>query len=96
MFDAVQNLVILALWVLFGGVKIWAFVDCLRRPTQAFTAVGRLTKPVWLLITGVAALTGLLPGLTIGLLGIAGLVGAMVYLFGIRPRIIEITGGGYR
>jgi hypothetical protein len=91
-FGAVQDLVVLVLWVLFGVVKIWALVDCARRPTHAFTAVGRLNKTFWLIIVGVAALTALLPALTLGLIGIAGLVAALVYLFGVRPRIIEITG----
>lgn len=92
-FGAVQDVVVLVLWVLFGAVKIWALVDCVRRPPHAFTAVGRLNKTFWLIIIGASALTALLPGLTLGLLGIAGLVASMVYLFGIRPRIIEITGG---
>ena len=36
MFDLTQNLVITVLWIVFGVVKIWAFVDCVRRPAQAF------------------------------------------------------------
>lgn len=93
LFDATQNLVVLVLWVLFGIVKIWALVDCLRRPPQAFPAVGRVSKVLWLVLTAAAALTGLLPGLTIGIIGIAGLVVALVYLFDVRVRIAEITGG---
>jgi hypothetical protein len=36
-------------------------------------------------------LTGFLPGLTLGILGIAGLVIALVYLFEVRPKIIAIV-----
>ena len=92
-FSTALDLITLVLWVVFGVVKAWAFIDCLRRPAAAFPAVGRLAKWVWLLLTGAAALTGLVPGLTIGLFGIAGLISALVYLVDVRPRIAEITGG---
>ena len=62
MFDLTQNLVITVLWVVFGVVKIWAFVDCVRRPAAAFPAVGRVSKVLWLILTGVAMLTGFIPG----------------------------------
>lgn len=91
MFDLTQNLVITVLWVVFGVVKIWAFVDCARRPAQAFPAVGRVSKVLWLLLTGIAMLTGLIPGLTLGIIGIAGVIVALVYLFDVRVRIAEIT-----
>jgi len=91
MFDTVQGLVILALWVVTLAVKAYAFVDCLRRPAEAFPAVGRQTKILWLVITGLAALTGILPSLTLSIIGIAGTVVALVYLFDIRTKIIDIT-----
>ena len=81
----------LALWILTLGVKAFAFVDCLRRRSDAFPAIGRQTKTLWLILTGLAALTGLVPNLTLSIFGIAGIVIALVYLFDIRPRIIEIT-----
>ena len=92
LFDATQNLVVLVLWVLFGIVKIWAFIDCVRRPAEAFPAVGRVSKVLWLILTGAAALTGLIPNLTIGIIGIAGIVVALVYLFDVRVRIVDILG----
>ena len=91
MFDLTQNLVELILWIVFGVVKIWAFVDCVRRPTEAFPAVGRVSKLLWVLLTGVAMLTGFIPGLTLGIIGIAGVVVALVYLFDVRVKIAEIT-----
>lgn len=92
MFDAVQNLVVLVLWVLFLVVKGYAFIDCIRRPTAAFPAVGRQSKILWGILTGVSLLTGLLPNLTLNLLGIAGMVASLIYLFDVRPKIREITG----
>jgi len=91
MFGAVQDLVMLALWVITLGVKAFAFVDCLRRRPDAFPAVGRQTKVLWVILTGLAALTGVLPQLTLTIFGIAGIVIALIYLFDIRPRIIDIT-----
>lgn len=88
-----QNVVILALWLITLAAKGVAFVDCLRRPAAAFPAVGRKSKVLWLVLTGLALLTGLLPGFTLNLLGIAGIVIAMIYLFDVRTRIIDLTGG---
>lgn len=93
LFDFTQNLVELVLWVLFGIVKIWAFVDCVRRPAAAFPAVGRVSKVLWLILTGIAALTGLLPGFTLNIIGIAGIVVALIYLFDVRARIADLMGG---
>ncbi|HEV8025208.1 MAG TPA: DUF2516 family protein [Candidatus Nanopelagicales bacterium] len=92
MFGAVQDVVVIALWVVLLGLKGFAFVDCLRAPTQVFPAVGRQSKILWLVLTGLALLTGLLPNLTLSLFGIAGAVVALVYLFDIRPKIQAITG----
>lgn len=97
-FTAAQSLITLVLGLFFAGVKVWAFIDALRRPVNGFPAVGRLNKMFWLIVLGVAAITGI--GFwfinPIGLIGIAGLVAALVYLFDVRPRLIEITGGGQR
>jgi hypothetical protein len=48
---------------------------------------------LWLILTGLAAGTGLLLNVVspVGLIGLAGIVVALVYLFDVRPRIAEIT-----
>lgn len=92
MFGTVQNLVVLVLWVVLLGLKGFAFVECLRAPTQVFPAIGRQSKVLWMVLTGLALLTGLVPNLTLTLFGIAGAVVALIYLFDIRPRIKSITG----
>lgn len=90
-FFAFQNLVTMVLWAVFAVIKIWAFVDCARQRSDAFPAVQRQTKALWLILTGIAALTGLLPGLTLGIIGIAGVVIALIYLFEVKPRIASVT-----
>ena len=92
MFDSFQNVVGLALGVVLLALKGVAFVDCLRAPGAVFPSIGRQTKILWLVLTGLALLTGLNPDFTLGLFGIAGAVIALIYLFDIRPRIKSITG----
>lgn len=91
MFGNVQDLVLLALWVLTLAVKGYAFIDCVRRPAAAFPAVGRQTKVLWLVLTALAALSGLIPGLTLTIFGMAAIVIALVYLFDVRTKLIDIT-----
>jgi hypothetical protein len=91
MFGAVQSFVILIVWVVTLGLKGFAFIDCLRRPAAAFPAVSRQSKVLWLVLTGLALLLGLLPSFTLNIFGLAGIVVALVYVFDVRQRIINIT-----
>jgi len=81
----------LAVLVLQG----WALIDCITRPANAFEAAGKLTKPAWLAITAIALVVGMLFG-PLGILGLAGIVGSIVYMVDVRPAIREIQGGGNR
>lgn len=92
MFGTVQQLVIFVRWILLLGVKGFAFIDCLRQPQQAFPAIGRQNKVLWGALTGIAALTGLVPNLTLSIFGLAGAIIALIYLVDIRPKINEILG----
>jgi NO-binding membrane sensor protein with MHYT domain len=91
MFDTFQGLVLLAMWVVTFAVKAFAFVDCIRRPKEAFPAVGRQSKVLWLILTGLAAGAGVFPGFTLNIIGLAGVVVALVYVFDVRVKIIDIT-----
>ena len=82
--------VTLIIWIVFAILKVWAFIDCLRQRADAFPAVQRQTKTLWVILTGIAALTGLVFD-PLGIVGIAGVVVALIYLFEIKPRIAEIT-----
>ena len=72
------------------GVRIWALVDVLIRPADAFPAAGKQTKVLWIVLTGL----GVVLGGGIGLLGIAALVVAIVYLVDVRPAVREVRRGG--
>ena len=79
-------------------VEVWAFVDAVRRPAAAFPAAGKQTKPIWLVILGVAAVIGLWsstlggPNL-VSLFPIIAFVAAAIYLTDVRPKVKEFKGG---
>jgi Protein of unknown function (DUF2516) len=79
-------------------VEVWAFVDAIRRPAPAFVAAGKQTKPIWLVILGVAAVIGLWsstlggPNL-VSLFPIVAFVAAAIYLADVRPKVREFRGG---
>ncbi len=79
-------------------VEVWAFVDAVRRPAAAFPAAGKQTKPIWLVILGVAAVIGLWsstlggPNL-VSLFPIVACVAAAIYLTDVRPKVREFKGG---
>lgn len=67
---------------------VYAFVHAAMQRHDAYTAAGKLTKPVWLLILGVAAALTL-----IGVFGVAiAACAAGVYLVDVRPKLLEIQG----
>jgi hypothetical protein len=79
-------------------VEVWAFVDVIRRPAGAFTAVGKQTKQIWLLISGVAAALGFvlwyLSNLGTLFLAVAAFVAGAIYHVDVKPKVKEIRKGG--
>jgi hypothetical protein len=75
--------------VLYFGVlvlAVWAFVDALVRPAAAYLAAGKLTKPGWMAITGLAALVLLFRG-PMDFFGLPAVIAAVVYLVDVRPAV---------
>ena len=71
--------------------EVWAFIDATTRPSQAFVASSKQTKPLWLIILGVAAVIGL-AGAVYGvgptsILPVAAFVAAAIYLADVRPKV---------
>jgi hypothetical protein len=79
-------------------VEVWAFVDAVRRPAAAYSAAGKLTKQLWLIILGVALLFGLAGAVQlisiIQMLPVIGFIAAAVYLADVRPAVRQYGGGG--
>ncbi len=91
-----NSLTTMILWAIDIATLIgsaWAFIHCLRTRPDAFPAIGRQSKGLWLALTGGATLVSLAWFSPIGILGIASIVIASVYLLDIRPKIAEILSG---
>ena len=84
---------------LFEG---YALVDALRRPAGAFLAAGKQTKPIWLIILGVAMVVGLgyafyVRGASVtSILPVAAFVAAAVYMADVHPKVKEFKTGSSR
>jgi hypothetical protein len=90
MFD---GLLLLALYVLAQGLAVWAFVDALIRPAAGFVAAGKLTKPGWTIITGLAALIIFWQQNPMTFLGLPAVIAAIVYLVDVRPAVRGLRRG---
>ena len=80
------NLLLTVIGLGLLGLKAWALVDCLTRPTAAFPAYGKLTKQIWLAILAVSLLVALVFSV-LSLLSLVGTVAAIVYLVDVRPAV---------
>jgi hypothetical protein len=78
-------------------VEVWAFADAVRRPAAAYTAAGKLSKQLWLIILGIALLFGLAGAVgfvtIIQMLPIIAFIAAAVYLADVRPAVRQYGGG---
>jgi hypothetical protein len=89
MLQGLAGTVLFVVAVAVFVMAVYAFVHAAMQRSDAYTAAGKLTKPVWLIILGVSALL-------IFLLGIMGPIiaacAAGVYLVDVRPKLLEIQG----
>jgi hypothetical protein len=92
---SLQDVLMLIIGVLAVGVEIFALVDAIRQRTDAFTAAGKLTKPLWLAILAVATAIGVIfVRMPFNIFNLIAFVAAGVYLADARPAIKAISGGG--
>ncbi len=91
MLQGVAGLVLAVVsWVVIA-VTIYAFVHAAMQRTDAYPAAEKLTKPVWLVILGVAGLLAFFGVLDIMGVAIAA-VASGVYLVDVRPKLLEVQG----
>ena len=88
-----DGLLLLALYVLAQGLTVWAFVDALIRPAAGLVAAGKLTKPGWAVITGLAALIIFWQQSPMTLFGLPSVIAAIVYLVDVRPAVRGLRRG---
>ncbi|TYP89575.1 DUF2516 family protein [Blastococcus xanthinilyticus] len=86
-------------WLLFilylasQALTVWAFADALVRPAAGYVAAGKLTKPGWAAITGLAALVIFWQQTPMSLLGLPAVIAAVVYLVDVRPAVRGLPRG---
>jgi Kef-type K+ transport system membrane component KefB len=93
--SSLQSWIVLLLSVVAFGVEVYAFVDCVRRRPDAFTAAGKRTKSFWLLVTVIAMLLGIVSLAQLpGILAIVAVIAAGVYLADVKPALDQVMGRG--
>ncbi|HEX9176697.1 DUF2516 family protein [Mycobacterium sp.] len=88
MNDLVRTVLIVLGFAVFVAT-VYAFVHAAMQRSDAYTATGKLTKPVWLVILGVSALLSIVPSIMGPIIGACA---AGVYLVDVRPKLLEIQG----
>ena len=70
------------------AVKIFAFVSSLTFSAESYEAAGKLTKPAWTIILGIAvAVQILFLNSPIGIINLILTIAALVYLVDVRPAM---------
>ncbi|WP_346620232.1 DUF2516 family protein [Blastococcus montanus] len=79
-------LMLLLYWASLA-LTAWAFIDALIRPASGYVAAGKLSKPGWAAITGLALLIIFWQKTPMSLLGLPAVIAAIVYLVDVRPAV---------
>jgi len=94
-FGSIQGVIALAFGVAALVLSVFGLVDALRHRPDAFTAAGKSTKTVWLVVLAVAvALSFYTVASPFTLPWIFAVVGAGVYLADVRPALRKVMGHG--
>ena len=84
--------IMIALRLLALGAGAFALFHALRQRTDAFPAVDKLTKPIWLGILVVATMVIFQFG-PVSFFGLIAVVAIGVYLVDVRPRVDDVQRG---
>lgn len=87
------NGILWVLWLAAMAGTIFALVHAVRQRKDAFPAVDKLTKPIWVSILAVALGLLVVAGTAVGLLGIISVIATGIYLADVRPKVDEIQRG---
>jgi hypothetical protein len=89
----IDGLIYLVVFYATLALAVWAFVDAMIRPAAGFVAAGKLTKPGWLAITGIAVLVLLWMQNPLSFLGLPAVIASVVYLVDVRPAVRGLRRG---
>ncbi len=82
----VQNTVFLVIDLAMLAVKIFAFIDSVLHTPEEYRAAMKWNKWGWVIVLGIAVALTFWP-LGLGIVNIALLIAALVYLADVRPAI---------
>ena len=82
--------VLFALQIAVLATTVYTVVHAAMQRPDAYTAVDKLTKPVWLAILGGGAVLGWIIGPPVGAAIAACATG--VYLVDVKPKLLEVQG----
>ena len=89
---AVEGITMLVIEIVLLAVKIFAFVNSLRFPDEAYRAAGKMTKAAWTIILGLGVVAQIvLAGSPLNLINLALTVAALVYLADVKPALSPLT-----
>ena len=97
MFGTLQAKIIVIIAIITFVVAVWALIQAMRFPPQAYVAAGKRTKVFWGCVTGLAALIAFLtlpPPLGFGngifsFFTVAALAAVIVFFVDVLPRLRE-------
>jgi hypothetical protein len=76
------------------GIGLWALIHCALQRNDAFSAIGTLSKTLWLAIIAGSMLLGMILWQLGQFFTLISLTASLVYLLDIRPALRDITSGG--
>ncbi|MEU8896701.1 DUF2516 family protein [Nocardia sp. NPDC048505] len=87
-----------AFWLVALGATIFALIHAIRQRADAFTAVDKQTKQLWLAILGVSLFLLVIPLLAGGVGGLSlltfiAIIATGIYLADVRPKVDEVQRG---
>jgi hypothetical protein len=80
------------IWLAALAFQVFALADAIIRPSRAYVAAGKLTKPAWVAILAVSLIAVQVIGV-LGIFGLAAAVATIVYFVDVRPALRAIGGG---
>lgn len=91
---ALTQVILFGLWLGALGMSAFSIVHAVRQRSDAFTAVDKMTKPIWLAILA-GSLAFLLLAFASGsmLLSFIAVIATGVYLADVRPKVDEVQRG---
>ena len=89
-----QGWIVLLLGLAALALQVWALVDCALTRADAFVAADKRTKPLWLLVTGLAVLVGLTVWSGADQVGRAMIEAGWACALVVVARIVAVAGAG--